>query len=173
MRYTVRGTPGGQASVQLQGSQPQTVVLEEVRAGEYAGTYVLPAGAWIDTERPLVALLRSGDRSVRSSLPNAYAGLNLSARREQSCIDCATVQAINAVTVDGEGRVLGTVAGGVLGAVVGSPFGKGDGRTAAGVAGATRRARGARVRGGCERLLRAAGAARRGWRGAAGAVVRS
>jgi outer membrane lipoprotein SlyB len=38
--------------------------------------------------------------------------------------------------VDGEGRVLGTVAGGVLGAVVGSQFGKGDGRTAAGVAGA-------------------------------------
>lgn len=136
LRYTVRGTPGGQASVQLQGSQPQTVVLEEVRAGEYAGTYVLPAGAWIDTERPLVALLRYGDRSVRSSLPNAYAGLNLSARRDATCYDCATVQAINAVTVDGEGRVLGTVAGGVLGAVVGSQFGKGDGRTAAGVAGA-------------------------------------
>lgn len=136
LRYTVRGTPGGQASVQLQGSPAQTVLLEEQRPGEYVGTYVLPAGGWVDTERPLVAQLRHGDRTVRSSLPNAYAGLNLTQRRADTCPDCATVQAINAVTVDGDGRVLGTVAGGVLGAVVGSQFGKGDGRTAAGVAGA-------------------------------------
>lgn len=136
LRYTVRGTPGGQASVQVQGSPVQTVLLDEVRPGEYSGTYVLPAGGWVDGSRPLVAQLRQGDRTVRSSLPDAYAGLNLSSRRVDACPDCGTVQAINAVTVDGEGRVLGTVAGGVLGAVVGSQFGKGDGRTAAGVAGA-------------------------------------
>jgi len=69
-------------------------------------------------------------------VPNAYAGVNFTQRRGEVCRECATVQAVNAVTVDGEGRVLGTVAGGVLGAVVGSQFGKGDGRTAAGVAGA-------------------------------------
>ena len=136
LRYTVRGTPGGQASVQLQGSQARTVVLDEVRPGEYVGTYVLPAGAWVDTEQPLVAQLRLGDRNARSTLPNAYAGVGFAGRRPEACRDCATVQAVNAVTVDGEGRVLGTVAGGVLGAVVGSQFGKGDGRTAAGVAGA-------------------------------------
>lgn len=136
LRYTVRGTPGGQASVQVQGSPSQTVMLDEVRPGEYSGTYVLPAGAWVDTQRPLVAQLRQGDRTARSSLPDAYAGLNLTSRRTEVCYDCGTVQAINPVTVDGEGRVLGTVAGGVLGAVVGSQFGKGDGRTAAGVAGA-------------------------------------
>ncbi len=136
LRYTVRGTPGGQASVQLQGSQASNVVLDEQRPGEYVGTYVLPQGAWLDTEQPLVAQLRIGDRSVRSSAPNAYAGVNVTSRRGDACRDCATVQAVNAVTVDGEGRVLGTVAGGVLGAVVGSQFGKGDGRTAAGVAGA-------------------------------------
>ena len=136
LRYTVRGTPGGQASVQLQGSQARTVVLEEVRPGEYAGTYVLPAGGWVDTEQPLVAQLRLGDRNASSSLPNAYAGVGFNGRRVDACRDCATVQAVNAVTVDGDGRVLGTVAGGVLGAVVGSQFGKGDGRTAAGVAGA-------------------------------------
>jgi outer membrane lipoprotein SlyB len=139
LRYTVRGTPGGQASVQLQGSQARNIVLDEVRPGEYAGTYVLPQGAWVDTEQPLVAQLRLGNRTVQSSVPNAYAGVNLRARRADSsasCHDCATVQAVNEVVVDGEGRVLGTVAGGVLGAVVGSQFGKGDGRTAAGVAGA-------------------------------------
>jgi outer membrane lipoprotein SlyB len=46
------------------------------------------------------------------------------------------VQAVNQVAVDGDGKVLGTVAGGVLGAVVGSQFGGGDGRKLAGVAGA-------------------------------------
>lgn len=138
LRYTVRGTPGGQASVLLQGSETRNIILEEIRPGEYAGTYVLPRDAWVDTERPLTAQLRLGDRSVRSSVPNAYAGVSVPVRRAAAaaCYDCATVQAVNAVQVDGDGRVLGTVAGGVLGAVVGSQFGKGDGRTAAGVAGA-------------------------------------
>lgn len=137
LRYTLRGTPGGQASVQLQGNQPRNIVLNEVRDGEYAETYVLPQGAWVDTQQPLVAQLRIGDRNVRSSVPNAYAGVNLtSGRADAICRDCATVLAVNQVTVDGDGRVLGTVAGGVLGAVVGSQFGKGDGRTAAGVVGA-------------------------------------
>ncbi|MGQ3051271.1 MAG: glycine zipper 2TM domain-containing protein [Roseateles sp.] len=137
LRYTVRGTPGGQASVLLQGSESRNLVLDEVRRGEYVGTYVLPQRAWVDTQQPLVAQLRIGDRSVRSSVPDAYARVNLNSRGpEATCYDCATVQAVNQVTVDGEGRVLGTVAGGVLGAVVGSQFGKGDGRTAAGVAGA-------------------------------------
>lgn len=136
LRYTVRGTPGGQASVQIQGSQARNLVLEEVRPGEYVGPYVLPRGAWVDTEQPLVAQLRYGNRTVHSRVANAYDGLRLNAGRVDACTDCATVQAVNPVVVDGEGRVLGTVAGGVLGAVVGSQFGKGDGRTAAGVAGA-------------------------------------
>jgi outer membrane lipoprotein SlyB len=139
LRYTVRGTPGGQASVQLQGSQPANVVLDEVSAGEYVGRHVLPQGAWVDTQQPLVAQLRLGTRTTRTSLDNAYANVDLRARRADRgdrCPDCATVQAVNEVVVDGEGKVLGTVAGGVLGAVVGSQIGKGDGRKLAGVAGA-------------------------------------
>lgn len=139
LRYTVRGTPGGQASVQVQGSQLRNVVLDEVRAGEYAGTYVLPRGDWVDTQQPLVAQLRIGNRTAQSSVPNAYGGVSFASQRPGSmagCRDCATVLAVNEVVVDGDGKVLGTVAGGVLGAVVGSQFGKGDGRTAAGVAGA-------------------------------------
>lgn len=138
LRYTVRGTPGGQASVQLQGSQYRNVVLDEVRPGEYSGVYVLPQGDWVDTQQPLVAQLRIGNRTSQSRVNDAYAGVDLRARRSglDGCRDCATVLAVNEVVVDGEGKVLGTVAGGVLGAVVGSQFGKGDGRTAAGVAGA-------------------------------------
>ncbi len=139
LRYTVRGTPGGQASVQVQGSQTRNVLLDEVRAGEYAGTYVLPQNAWVDTQQPLLAQLRLGNRTAQTSVPNAYAGVTFVSKRPApvaACYDCATVQAVNEVVVDGDGKVLGTVAGGVLGAVVGSQFGKGDGRKAAGVAGA-------------------------------------
>ena len=138
VRYTLRGSPGGHASVQLQGSEARNVVLDEVRPGEYSGTYVLPQGAWVDTEQPLVAQLRIGNRSAQSRVANAYNGVDLRARRAgyDRCPDCATVQAVNEVVVDGEGKVLGTVAGGVLGAVVGNQIGKGDGRTAARVAGA-------------------------------------
>ena len=137
LRYTVRGTPGGQASVQLQGSQPRNVVLDEVRPGEYSGVYVLPQGAWVDTGQPLVAQLRVGNRTSNLNVSNAYDSSGYRGRRvETGCRECGVVQAVNPVVVDGEGRVLGTVAGGVLGAVVGSQFGKGDGRTAAGVAGA-------------------------------------
>ena len=134
----MRGTPGGQASVQLKGSQARNVMLEEVRPGEYSGVYVLPQGAWVDTQQPLVAQLRQGNRSAQSSVSNAYAGAGLRATRAgyDSCLDCATVQAVNQVVVDGDGKVLGTVAGSVLGAVVGSQFGKGDGRTAARILGA-------------------------------------
>ena len=138
LRYTLRGTPGGQASVQLQGSENRNIVLDEVRPGEYSGTYALPQGAWVDTRQPLLAQLRRGNRTAQSRVADAYAGVDLRARRSygDNCTDCATVQAINQVVVDGEGKVLGTVAGGVLGAVVGSQFGGGDGRKLAGVAGA-------------------------------------
>lgn len=138
LRYTVRGTPGGQASVQLQGSQVRNLVLDEVRPGEYSGIYLVPQGGWVDTQQPLVAQLRLGNRTARSSVADAYAGVDMRARRADNynCPDCATVQAVNQVVVDGEGRVLGTVAGGVLGAVVGSQVGSGSGRTAAQVAGA-------------------------------------
>ena len=138
LRYTVRGTPGGQASVQLYGSQSRNIVLDEVRPGEYSGVYVLPQGDWVDTQQPLVAQLRLGNRTAQTSVADAYANVDLRARRAgyDSCVDCATVQAVNEVVVDGEGKVLGTVAGGVLGAVVGSQFGGGDGRKVAGVAGA-------------------------------------
>lgn len=137
LRYTVRGTPGGQASVQLLGSQARNLVLDEGRPGEYSAVYTLPQGGWVDTGQPLVAQLRVGDRTTRTEVANAYERVDVSTRRgPPSCRDCGVVQAVNAVEVDGDGRVLGTVAGGVLGAVVGSQIGKGDGRTAAGVAGA-------------------------------------
>ena len=136
LRYTVRGTPGGQASVRVQGGQAQNVVLDEVRPGEYSGVYVVPQGGWVDAQQPLVATLRLGNRSAQNSVAEAYNGVNFSARRaEAACYECGTVQAVNAVQVDGDGRVLGTVAGGVIGGLAGNQIGRGNGRTAASVAG--------------------------------------
>ena len=136
VRFTLKGTPGGQASVQLEGTQPRTLVLDEVRGGEYTAIYTLAAGEMIDIEKPLTARLRVGNRSTFTTVHHAYDSVRWHERRAAWCADCGVVQSINRVEVDGEGRVLGTVAGGVLGGLVGSQIGKGDGRTAAGVVGA-------------------------------------
>jgi outer membrane lipoprotein SlyB len=136
LRFTLMGTPGGQASVQLQGSNPRVLVLEEIRPGEYTVLHRLAAGVRVATDRPLVARLRVGDRVATSSVDNAYQGVSLRGRDDKWCADCGVVEAVNAVEVDGNGKVIGTLAGGALGALLGSQIGKGDGRTAAGVAGA-------------------------------------
>ena len=136
LRFTMTGTPGGQASVQLQGSNPRVLVLEEIRPGEYTVLHRLVAGARVATDRPLVARLRIGDRVATSSIDNAYQNVNLRGRDDKWCAECGVVDAVNAVEVDGNGKVIGTLAGGALGALIGSQIGKGDGRTVAGVAGA-------------------------------------
>lgn len=136
LRFQLSGTPGGQASVLLRTLPPRTLMLDEVRPGAYVGRYVLPRDARLDTQRPVLASLRVGDRNVQTSVAQAFDHVRWAHDPHWACGDCATVEAVNRIEVDGDGRVLGTVAGGVLGAVVGSQFGKGDGRTAAGVAGA-------------------------------------
>jgi outer membrane lipoprotein SlyB len=137
LRFTMTGTPGGQASVRLQGSNPRVLVLEEIRPGEYTALHRLAPGVRVATDRPLVARLRVGDRVATSSVDNAYQGVSLRGRGDDKwCGDCGVIEAVNAVEVDGNGKVIGTLAGGALGALLGSQIGKGDGRTAAGVAGA-------------------------------------
>lgn len=144
VRYTMKGTPGGYASVQIEGSQPTTLQLEEVRPGEYTGVYTVSPGQWLATDRPLTGRLRVGDRSTTVTAAEAYSDVRILGnngnrrwdRMPVSCVDCGHVESVNRVEVDGNGKVIGTVAGGLLGAVVGSQIGKGDGRTAAGVVGA-------------------------------------
>jgi len=137
LRFTMTGTPGGHASVQLQGSNPRVLVLEEIRPGEYTVLHRLAPGVRVATDRPLVARLRVGERVATASVDNAYQNVGLRGRGDDKwCADCGVVEAVNAVEVDGNGKVIGTMAGGAIGALLGSQIGKGDGRTAAGVAGA-------------------------------------
>jgi outer membrane lipoprotein SlyB len=57
-------------------------------------------------------------------------------RVERYCANCASVEAVNVIEVNGEGNYLGTIGGGLVGGLLGSQVGSGNGRTAAEVAGA-------------------------------------
>jgi len=76
MRFTVTGTPGAQATVEFTTDQRYTLALNEVRPGEYTALYRLERGMALDTERPLQARLRIGERVATSSAPNAWDALS-------------------------------------------------------------------------------------------------
>lgn len=52
------------------------------------------------------------------------------------CRQCGVIESVRQVQIKGQASGMGAVAGGVTGAIVGSQFGRGNGRTALGVAGA-------------------------------------
>jgi len=136
LRFTLRGTPGGRASVRLVGAQ-ERFRLNEERPGEYVGTYAVRPTDRLDANAPVVARLRVGELTATSTLEHGLdANRLVSLPGATACLECATVTAINRVEVDGDGRYIGgTVAGGLLGAVLGNQIGQGNGRTAAQVAG--------------------------------------
>jgi hypothetical protein len=76
MRFTVNGTPGAQATVEFTTDQRYTLALNEVRPGEYTALYRLDRGMALDTDRPLQARLRIGERVATSTAPNAWDALS-------------------------------------------------------------------------------------------------
>lgn len=76
MRFTVTGTPGAQASVEFTTDQRYTLALNEVRPGEYTALYRLDRGMELDTERPLQARLRIGQRTTVTTAQNAWDALS-------------------------------------------------------------------------------------------------
>lgn len=134
--FTLIGTPGGRASVRLIGAQ-ERLRLAEQRPGEYSGSYTIRPTDQLQADDPVVARLKMGTQSTTVTLERALDAKRLGALQPPlRCGDCATIQAINRVEVEGDGNYVGgAVAGGVLGAVVGSQVGKGSGRTAAQVVG--------------------------------------
>ena len=76
MRFTVNGTPGAQASVEFTTDQRYTLALNEVRPGEYTALYRLDRGMALDTEHPLQARLRIGERVTTSTAANAWDALS-------------------------------------------------------------------------------------------------
>ena len=136
LTFTLRGTPGGRASVRMRGTQ-RRVLLQETSPGDYSGSITLRTTDRLDPGEPVVARLSVGDRSVTAPLsPPLEAQRVTRSRVAAVCVDCATVVAIRPVEVRGDGSYVGPLAGGVLGAVVGNQVGGGSGRSAATVAGA-------------------------------------
>lgn len=87
MRFTVNGTPGAQATVEFTTDQRYTLALNEVRPGEYTALYRLDRGMAMDTERPLQARLRIGERVATSTAPNAWDALSERALARNGDVD--------------------------------------------------------------------------------------
>ena len=138
LNFTVYGTPGAKVDMVIEGTKG-VFFLPEIKPGEYAGEYVIRRSDRIASNSAVTANLRMGNRvsTMKLNKPLLVAAAPVNTPRVvRYCTNCATVEAINVVQVDGEGNYLGTIGGGVLGAVVGSQVGKGNGKTAAQIAGA-------------------------------------
>ena len=136
--FTLAGTPGGKASVRLDGMQGK-VFLEESTAGNYEGSYTVKTRDRITPTSRITANLRAGNRQTDAVLRDplvAVGAVRPSTLPARVCANCGTVEAINAIEVKGEGSYIGLIGGGLAGAVLGSQIGDGRGRTAAQILGA-------------------------------------
>jgi len=136
IEFTLRGTPGGRASLMLAGSG-RTIVLTEQRPGEYLGRYTVRPGDLISAASQVRARLRVGGRTVSGSATLAAAPakpLPAPASRHD-CAACGVVQSVQLVEVEARSGYPALVAGGLSGAVLGSQIGEGSGSKLAGVLG--------------------------------------
>ena len=145
--FTLRGTPGGKADLNIAGTKGR-FFLQEVQSGEYTGTYTVKRSDRISPNSPVTANLQVGQRTTSATLgrplmlansapaPAQLAAPLQQARAQRVCNTCGVVEAVNQVDVKGDGSYLGTIGGGVVGALLGSQVGSGNGRTAAEIAGA-------------------------------------
>ncbi|MES2017910.1 MAG: glycine zipper 2TM domain-containing protein [Pseudomonadota bacterium] len=137
LNFTVTGTPGAKVDMAIEGTRG-VFFLPEVNPGQYSGEYVIRRADRITPNSVVTATMRLDDRVATAKLnkPLLIPGAPPPPRVVRLCTNCATVEAINVVQVDGEGNYLGTIGGGLVGALAGSQVGKGNGKTAAEIAGA-------------------------------------
>ncbi len=139
LNFMVYGTPGAKVDMTIDGAKG-VFFLPEVKPGEYAGEYIIRRNDRIASNSVVTANMRVGNRVATTKLnkPLLLASTTpmTATAISRYCNNCAVVESINVVQVDGEGNYLGTIGGGVLGAVLGSQIGDGSGKTAAQIAGA-------------------------------------
>ena len=142
--FTLTGSPGGNASVRINGVRGK-LALDEVRAGVYEGVYTVRNRDQIAANTVVTGNLRLGEQEqskvlgqslVESSTARPRAGSRRVAAAAPRCANCGVVEAVNVVEHKGDGSYLGMIAGGVAGALLGSQVGRGRGTTVAQVAGA-------------------------------------
>ena len=152
LHFNVYGTPGGNATVKIDGAT-RNLRLHEVDRGQYAGTYTIGTHDRIRNSSRVTADLRVGDRIATDTLretlvrdgapPVAQRNLATDGRGRTTeaprtaryCTNCATVEAVNVVENRSSGN-LGTAGGAVIGGLLGNQVGSGSGRKVATVAGA-------------------------------------
>ncbi len=138
LNFTVYGTPGAKVDMAIEGAKG-VFFLPEIKPGEYSGDYTIRLADRIRSNSVVTANMRVGNRVATTTLNKpllVQTPVVASSRVERYCTNCATVEAVNVVQVDGDGNYLGTIGGGVVGAIVGSQVGSGSGKTAAQIAGA-------------------------------------
>ena len=140
LNFRLHGTPGAKVEMAISGTRG-VFFMPEVRPGDYEGSYVIRRGDRLMPTTPVTATMRLNDRVATATLrtPLAVPGatpLTSDARVVRYCTNCATVEAINVIEVNGEGNYIGTLGGAVVGGLLGSQVGGGSGKTAAEVAGA-------------------------------------
>jgi outer membrane lipoprotein SlyB len=136
--FTVFGTPGAKVDMAINGARG-VFFLPEVRPGEYSGAYTIRRGDHIASNATVTANMRMDERVATATLGKPLLVANVAQAAPtvaRYCSNCATVEAVNVVEVNGNGNYLGTIGGGLVGALLGNQVGSGNGRTAATVAGA-------------------------------------
>jgi outer membrane lipoprotein SlyB len=139
LNFMLRGTPGAKVDMTIAGTRG-VFFMPEVRPGEYEGEYVIRRGDRIAPNTVVTANMRANGRVATATLGKPLQLVSAAPvgtpRVVRYCSNCATVEAVNVIEVNGDGNYLGTIGGGVVGALLGSQVGDGNGRTAAQVAGA-------------------------------------
>jgi len=135
---TLSGTPGGIASARIAGVKGK-IVLNEIRAGVYEGSYTVKSRDRIAANAVVTGNLRIDNRETSAVLGQSLVAVSPHGpggrRTARVCVDCGVVEAIHVVEVKGQGSYLGPIAGGVAGALLGSQIGHGSGNAIATVIG--------------------------------------
>jgi outer membrane lipoprotein SlyB len=144
LKFALTGTPGGKASVAVQGVS-ERIALAETQRGLYEGDYTVRRGDRLRGELVATGYLRANGReSVQRYTRDANGSRDDERWRHgrdvgaaSACRGCGVVEAVNVVETKNDGKnVIGTIAGGVLGGVLGHQVGGGTGKDVATVAGA-------------------------------------
>lgn len=134
--FTVFGTPGASASVQIEGAQ-QALALTEVQPGIYEGRYLVGGEDRIDAGSRATATLRRGAVAAHALLeePLALGGTprpagpppmaavaappSAAAPAPAPCADCAVVESIRVVEAGAEPERFHTISGVIIGTLFG------------------------------------------------------
>jgi uncharacterized protein YcfJ len=144
LNFSLFGTPGARARLHIEGAR-HPVELRELQPGVYEGSYTLDEHDQIAPDSRVIATLRRGEQLATTVLaeplqigaePPVAAAPPPAPPDRPACDDCAVVESIRAVEVDGHRGYIGAVAGGVLGALIGNQIGHDDRRRVARIVGA-------------------------------------